>query len=68
MLQDDSNGETFEIIDKKTEELSLTADKAGRVSKRPNCHHVMSSIVYFRVFEQYVIVNIAFALAWRLFV
>lgn len=29
MLQDDSNGETFEIIDKKTEELSLGADKAG---------------------------------------
>lgn len=29
MLQDDSNGETFEIIDKKPEELTLGADRAG---------------------------------------
>lgn len=28
MLQEDSNGETFEIIDKKTEELSIT-EKTG---------------------------------------
>lgn len=33
MLQDDSNGETFEIIDKKTEELSLGVDKAGKLAR-----------------------------------
>lgn len=30
-MQEDSNGDTFEIIDKRTEELSLAADKAGTI-------------------------------------
>lgn len=29
MMQEDSNGETFEIIDRKTEGLSIT-DKTGK--------------------------------------